>query len=153
MSKLSWTSENTPEGVKIVLAGEISENSEFDLLASSISSPVTLDLAGIEKVNSPGIREWLEFMSCLTKRRVTVVLERCSFAIVHHLMMISNFKSNAEVRSIYVTYYCDTCDFGHSELVVLADNPIELKETISCPKCGSLATFDDVPNDYLSLRS
>jgi hypothetical protein len=137
----------------VKLVGEITERSNMkELLGSLAVSPVVLDLAAVKRINSAGIREWIDFDEALSKRAPKVTLERCSVAFVHQLNMIEGFSGNAPITSAFAPYFCTKCNSEHAELIDLQEkgsaSPIAL--TLPCSKCGGPMEFDDLP-EYLSF--
>ena len=52
--------------VRVQLVGEISENCDFaQLLGECGSTDVILDLAEVRRINSCGVREWINFVRAL----------------------------------------------------------------------------------------
>src|SRR5262249_15153540 len=109
-------------GERFELAGEITEESDFAPLGQSLPSASTLDLAEVRRINSCGVREWLNFVTALSKAGKQIVLERCSVPMVAQMNMITNFRGDARVASIFAPYHCPSCDEDHDELINLAQN-------------------------------
>jgi eukaryotic-like serine/threonine-protein kinase len=134
------------------LAGDITERSDLSPLLSVSSARLVLDLSGVRRINSTGVRSWIRFMSTLSKRTGKIELERCSVVIVHHLNMISSFKGAASVRSVLAPYECPNCEESKLELIDLKAPSIDLKPELPCPRCGGVLEFDDIPDSYLGFR-
>ena len=150
---LSWQVERNGNQVRFRFSGEITENSNFAPLLRDGADEIVLDLAGIERINSCGVREWLNFVGLLAKGGHTLVMERCSVPIVHQLNMVSNFRGGAEVRSVYAPYLCGKCDQEGSKLIELdKGGTVALKPEL-CPSCGANMEFDDLPEAYFAFRN
>lgn len=151
---LSWNFVQDGPEQRLVLEGSITEETDFAPLLEEIArETVRLDLGGVTRINSCGVREWMEFVSALNERGVSLVLERCSPLIVTQLNLISNFAGQSgAVRSIMAPYFCSQCDDEHLKYVEL-NGPIELEESTPCPGCGGEMEFDDLPEAYLSFRN
>ena len=119
---------------KVILDGVIDEYVQLNLVKPS-SSDISLDLGGIRRLNSVGVREFCNFMERLKDRRVRVT--RCSQAIVSQANLVSGFLGNAVIESFFVPLFCDACD-DESELLVLTH---EYKKSglpaQSCASCGA----------------
>ena len=59
---LRWTIAASPEGLLVELAGEVDENADFASLRPLLVGAVELSLGGITRVNSCGVREWVNFV-------------------------------------------------------------------------------------------
>jgi hypothetical protein len=151
-SGLSWELEARGGVTYAALTGEITEASDFASLSQKLPAQFVLDLAGIHRINSCGIREWLTFVAALNDSRKTFALERCSPTVVSQFNMIRNFTGGSVVRSLLAPYYCATCDREHLELVsITPQHTANLAETLTCAKCGHDMEFDDVPEQFLAF--
>ncbi|MCC6812068.1 MAG: hypothetical protein IT381_31895 [Deltaproteobacteria bacterium] len=145
--------EKRPSGLWAELSGDITEDSEFNAILSEKPLLLTLDLAGIKRINSTGVREWINFMTALRKDGARINFERCSVAIVQQLNMIANFADRAEVHSVFAPYICPSCDTEEAKLVDFKANPTpDLEAPVACPNCKETMEFDDLPESYLAFR-
>lgn len=152
-NSLSWTIVDKEGSARIELAGEVTEDSDFRPLLEVTQPTIVLDLADVRRINSCGVREWIGFVNTLSSTGRTVVMERCSVAIVHQLNMIMNFRGNAEVVSVFAAYFCAKCGVEHSRLIDLrGEAKAELEQPLPCPTCGAAMEFDDLPDTYLAFR-
>ncbi len=90
--RLRW--ERAAEGAVVCLrlAGTIDE--QFDgraMLADVGPGPLLLHLAGVEKISSFGIREWIDFMARAGQRAAAIYFVECSPKVVDQLNMVANF--------------------------------------------------------------
>jgi eukaryotic-like serine/threonine-protein kinase len=145
--------EKRSGGLWAELSGDITEDSEFSAVLNEKPVLLTLDLAGIKRINSTGVREWINFMSALKKDGARIVFERCSVAIVQQLNMIANFSGGAEILSIYAPYICPSCDNEESKLIDFRTTPQpNLEAEVKCTNCSEAMEFDDLPESYLAFR-
>jgi hypothetical protein len=71
--------------------------------------------------------------------------------------MVAGFGRQGEVLSIYLPYFCESCDQEFETLLdlradfsaIAAAKPPEAR----CPSCRAIAEFDDVPKSYLSFSA
>lgn len=149
----SFKIDTQQELSRLTLAGEITEDCDFKPVLGQLSNRVAIDLKDVSRINSCGVREWINFVGALAGAGKRVTLERCSVPIVQQLNMISNFRGNGQVLSVYAPYYCQKCDAAHAKLVdlgTLGSRPVE--EQSPCPTCGQAMDFDDIPESYLSFH-
>lgn len=140
-------------GSLVFVDGSITEEADFRPLVNLPSDGVLrLDLGDVEQINSCGTREWIHFVTRLSRAGRAFELVRCSPAIVRQLNMISNFRGAGQVRSVLLPYFCADC--GHQDAVLL-DLPVPSRDVIPdlrpCTACGATAEFDDLPDSYLSF--
>ena len=146
--------EIPPTGALVFVSGAITEEADFRPLTTLADVGVLrLDLGDVEQINSCGTREWIHFVTRLTRSGRPFELVRCSPAIVRQLNMISNFRGGGSVRSVLLPYFCADC--GHQDAVLLDLPPPAAADAIPdlrpCPICGATAEFDDLPDSYLSF--
>ncbi len=147
--------EQSGVGWLVRVSGEITERADFRALTSlAETASLRLDLAGVEQINSCGVREWIHFVRCLSAKPHPFELIHCSPAIVRQMNMISNFCGNGTVRSVMLPYYCGPCGVEEMRMLELpsAGQRPEVEAAITCQKCGKNAEFDDLPDAYLTFH-
>lgn len=155
--KLQWRKDSGPSGDAVFFTGEIDETSGQSLktIAAEIGSKVQLDTGEVRRINSLGVRSWIEFMKTLAGREVT--FRRCAPVMVEQLNTVAGFRGKARVESVLAPYLCETC-YGvfSEELVVGRDihpsNPTKVPER-QCAKCKKPMVFDDLPERYLQFMA
>jgi len=150
---LSWRIKERPGFTTVEFTGEIDENADFGELRRRLKGPVVFHLAEVRRINSCGVREWVNFVRDLPG--VTeLTFTHCSPAIVTQLNMIYNFRGTAKVRSFYAPYVCDQCGNEDEKLLDVQNQfptgPGKVPE-FSCEQCGAVMEFDDLPERYLSF--
>ena len=149
---LSWTIDEKDGDISVCLTGELTENSTLRDLLAGLRGGVRFDLAGVSRINSPGVREWISFITEAGKKTDRMALERCSIPFVNQLNMISNFRGPARIASFYAPYYCATCAKDDRRLVDLTtDVRAQIEAPLPCPTCREPMEFDDVIDAYLAF--
>jgi anti-anti-sigma regulatory factor len=154
---LSWRIEES-QGNKVVVEffGEIDENAEFADLRRQLKGAVVFNLAEIRRINSCGVREWVNFVRELSDVQ-SLTFTHCSPAIVTQLNMIYNFRGNAKIRSFYAPYVCESCNNEEDKLLDVEsqfpNSDIGTVPSFHCGECDELMEFDDIPERYLSFLS
>lgn len=137
---------------RVAISGEFTENANFSELLGAQTPAIVLDLSGVRRINSCGVREWVHLVEALKHSGRSVELERCSVPFVAQLNMIVNFSGGARVRSFYAPYLCTSCNTEHAELCEMPDSAAPaVREFSKCPACGSVSEFDDIPYAYLAF--
>jgi hypothetical protein len=150
---LSWQVEaDAGERLRVQLRGEINENADFTELGRQLRGDVTLFLDGITRINSCGVREWVNFVRELQVD--SLVFARCSPPVVNQLNAIYNFRGVAQVESFLAPYVCETCHVDEYKLLQTADHfPDDALHVpaFRCARCGGIMTFDELPERYLAF--
>src|SRR5262245_28301627 len=112
--------EQRNEITYVKLGGVIDEDNELVELGERIpNGTVVIDLGGVERINSCGVRDWVNWLGSIEKKNADVVLVECSPAIVAQINLVNNFTGGGVVKSFYVPYFCPECD---EEKVLLCES-------------------------------
>jgi len=153
-SSITWRIKDRSDFTIVELVGELTESSNLDLLRGRLKGRVVLHLGAVRRVNSTGVREWVNFMRDLT-RSTDVTLTHCSTAIVTQLNMIYNFRGSAKVRSFMAPYVCTRCDREENKLIdvksAFPGNDFTQMPKFTCAVCTAPMEFDEVVEQYLSF--
>jgi anti-anti-sigma regulatory factor len=140
----------------VKLGGVIDEDNELaDLVDKIPAGTAVIDLGEIERINSCGVRDWVNWLSKLENNGTRSVLVECSPAIVAQINLVNNFTGNGVVKSFYVPYFCPECDEEKVLLVEAADMgpPPHEPPTCRCDECDLVMDFDDMPDSYFAFLS
>ncbi len=150
--RLAWAVTLDGDVTRVELTGSIDEDSGFAALAKELSAATTIrfDLAGIRRINSCGVREWVNFVRSLTAPH-RIEIERCSPVVVSQMNMISNFVGTARVLSVQASFVCEKCDHEESVLLNVEKGQRPALGVVVCPRCGVAMEFDDVEESYFSF--
>jgi anti-anti-sigma regulatory factor len=137
------------------IQGVIDEDNRLEALARDIRTGVlVIDLSDVERINSCGVRDWVNWVAALEKAQVQTHLICCSSAIVAQLNLVGNFVGHASIRSVTAPYYCDSCDFEHTEKLNLEDlvkAPKTQAPGRNCPQCQQPMSFDDIEDSFFGF--
>lgn len=130
------------------LSGVLNEYADFSPLLGR-SAPLRLNLRGLSRLNSIGIRNLLKFLADWGASEF--VYEECPSEFVDQVNMIPALlgtKRNGKIKSFFVPFECPKCDFDEE---VLTEAPEIIKVRTqgghverNCPKCsGAMTIFSD----------
>src|SRR5262249_22168897 len=155
-SKFHAAVHQRDEVTYVKLGGVIDEDNELADLTERISAgTVVIDLGEIERINSCGVRDWVNWLTKVEKVGGRVVLVECSPAIVSQINLVNNFTGTGVVKSFFAPYFCPNCE---REKVLL----IESRElgpgphrapTCRCDECDGVMDFDDMEDSYFAFLS
>ncbi|MBI1947885.1 MAG: hypothetical protein HYS27_19500 [Deltaproteobacteria bacterium] len=137
------------EGRLVTVRGAITEATDFTAALSAGPKRVTVELSGVDRVNSFGVRGWIRFVKALSDAGVACTLDGVSVAMVRQMNMIPQARGGAAVRTIYAPYYCEQCD--DERALTLAAGATSAPEQATCPSCGGVMEFDDVQATYFAF--
>lgn len=138
----------------IKLSGVIDEDNELaDLIDKIPQGTAVIDLGEVERINSCGVRDWVNWLGKIETNSTSVVLVECSPAIVAQINLVNNFTGTGIVKSFYVPYFCPECDEEKVLLVESADMgpPPHEPPTCRCDECDLVMDFDDMPDSYFAF--
>ncbi|WP_437733618.1 FIST N-terminal domain-containing protein [Sorangium sp. So ce1335] len=137
------------------LAGRMTEAFKGAALARELDGKVLLDLAGVERITSFGVREWLQMIQAAQPRLRALYLARCSEPVINQISMIRRFAGGGQVVSFYAPYCCEACGAQFERLVDCAHDAAALAEgkppEAVCPRCGGAGAFDDDAATYFGF--
>ncbi len=155
--KLVATFENRRSGARVIkFAGVLDEDNGLQNLVERVGSGVALfNLAGIERINSIGTRDWIKWLASLEAQGTRPMFIACSPAVVQQLSRIKNFAGNGTIKSFQVPYQCVSCEREQLTLVHVADLgplPYRLPQA-TCDACGvEMELVDDAGAYYAFLN-
>ena len=117
---------------------------------------LVIDVSGIERMTSFGVRQWLRGMDALPKSLTDIYLFGCPTFFVDQLNMVLNFAGTCKVLTVLAPYTCPSCGVESSETIdvlalrsTLAKDPPEK----TCSKCGGKLQFDEMPESYFAFAT
>lgn len=126
-----------------------------DLAGDLDCETLVIDLSGITRLTSFGIREWVDFIDRANARCQRSYLVDCSTRVVVQLNMVMRFAGRASVLSIIAPYHCENCGADTLRRLDVLQHEQEIRgadpQPIPCDACGATAEFDDEPNRYLAF--
>lgn len=152
--KFQATVHHRDDVTYVKLAGVIDEDNELTDLSDKIPpGTAVIDLGEVERINSCGVRDWVNWLNGVEKNNTSVVLVECSPAIVAQINLVNNFTGNGAVKSFYVPYFCPECDEEKVLLVETTDMgpPPHEPPTCRCDECDLVMDFDDMPDSYFAF--
>jgi len=139
------------------LEGVLDEHNALDQLLRELGPPrqtLVIDLGGLRRLNSVGVRDWVFWMRELRERYQTLVLLDCTPAVMGEVNLVRNFAEGAVVWTIRAPYYCERC--GQESVKTL--DAVAMRATTSpeapsfpCAEdpCGN--ALDDAPETYFAF--
>jgi anti-anti-sigma regulatory factor len=155
--KFQASVHNREDVTYVKLSGVIDEDNELASLSDKIGSgTAVIDVSEIERINSCGVRDWVNWLGKVEKNGAKVILVECSPAIVAQINLVNNFTGQGVVKSFYAPYFCPNCDLEKVLLVETRD----LAQTIPfkapscrCDECDGPMDFDDMEESYFAFLS
>ncbi|MBL0214411.1 MAG: anti-sigma factor antagonist [Myxococcales bacterium] len=149
------TVEQRRSGASVIkLAGVLDEHNQLGELTEKVGAGTALiNLSGVERINSIGTRDWVNWLASLEARGIQPVLVACSPAIVAQLNRVKNFVGNGVVKSVQVPYHCAACGQKRALLVHVAQlgAPPHHPPPCACEACDAQMTVDDESGAYFAF--
>jgi hypothetical protein len=138
-----------PAEMLITIAGTVTEQALLEA-PDARGRRVIIDARGVERMNSMGVRNWIEFMERLHRQSPDIVIRQLPPAMVSQAGMISNFIGGTRVESFLSPWFCPRCENTVEQLHNYRD---ELPHAITCPRCRSPMELDWDRDAYLAFRT
>jgi anti-anti-sigma regulatory factor len=140
----------------LTITGRLTESFKGDALGRELRGTVAIDLAGVERITSFGVREWLAMLGSMQEVRRLFLL-RCSEAVVNQLSMIRKFSGSGQIVSFFAPYLCGACgeqfersfDCETEAEAIRSGNAPEAP----CAHCGAPGSFDDDARTYFAFAA
>ena len=146
MLRVSRTDE--AGALRIILSGVIDDTVDLAPVFQNLPKKVAIDLRGIERINSVGVRKWVEIMGKLSALH-DVSVEAVSYPIVMQAICVRRFFGTARVQSCMAPYFCPKC--GRAENVIVKKS--EVSQALADKHCGSCreAMYFDELDQYFRV--
>ena len=131
------------------LTGIIDESLDAPAIFAALPAHVVLDLAGIKRITSFGVRQWSDAMKLLGASVQHLYVLRAPSCFVDQLNMVLNFGGRSEVVTATALYFCDKCQeerpvpidvLGEHALLTSGAAP-----PAPCPTCGTAMALEEDP--------
>ena len=154
-SKFQASVSQRDDATWVKLAGVIDEDNDLGGLAEKLGAGTAIiDVSEVERINSCGVRDWVNWLGRAEKNGANVVLIECSPAIVAQINLVNNFTGQGVVKSFYAPYFCPNCDIEKALLVETADlqnvRPFQAP-SCRCDECDGPMDFDDMEDSYFAF--
>ncbi|MSP62690.1 MAG: hypothetical protein EXR72_20645 [Myxococcales bacterium] len=152
--KFSASVHQREEVSYVKVGGVIDEDNELGPLADKLTgATAVIDLGDIERINSCGVRDWVNWLGKVEKGGAHVVMVECSPAIVAQINLVHNFTGGGVVKSFFAPYFCPRCDIEKVLLVEARDlpGPKFKAPTCRCDECDGMMDFDDMEESYFAF--
>ncbi len=123
----------------VTLTGKMDEKFNGAELGRKLKGLVLFDLAGVHRVTSFGVREWLTMLK-ETSGVDGMYLSRCSEGISNQLSTIKAFAGDASVVSFFAPYRCEHCSTSFNAMIDTEFDNVSLSKNVppevGCPRCA-----------------
>lgn len=151
---------HTREGVTYLkLGGVIDEDNDLAGLESKLGpGSLVINLAEVERINSCGVRDWVNWLGRVEKNGARPILVECAPPIVSQINLVHNFTGSGAVKNFYAPYFCSRCEKEKILLLETRDvaasgGPPFTAPTVRCDECDGPMDFDDMEESYFAFLS
>lgn len=139
-----------------LLTGQINEFADFTDLLAAPEATIILDLSGIQRINSYGIKKWILLLNQLAGK--TVILQNCPICFVEQISLVPGMLGHGVVNNFFLPYWCPQCE-KECAVAVSYDETRKtgfldtLEGSLKCEACEQNLTFyDDIEIFFDFLR-
>ncbi len=112
---------------------------DFNLKGSDYAheKELHLDFTHLQKINSLGLRGFIAFLKSIPKT-TQIKYHHCSPLLVHMINIVDGLlPSNVEIKSLFIPYFCPTCQKESTFEVHAPFKKESLKVSRQCPDDGA----------------
>src|SRR5262249_29635677 len=121
---------------------------------TATADTLVLDLGGVKKISSFGIREWIDFVTTAARHAQSLILIECTPKVIDQLNMVANFPGGGPGFSFYLPFRCDYCNSEQRVLLQVDRDWEAIKSTRiaerTCPACKESMYFDEDGSTFFS---
>lgn len=131
------------------VSGVIDEHADLSSIAS-IDTDVVINLKDVRRINSFGVRSWMDAVRKIPSK-VDLVFVEAPPPVVDQCNMVRGFLGHGKLRSFYAPMVCEECDEQANQLFETQkcrDLGGNLPPT-PCKSCGRNMEVDDLEEQYL----
>lgn len=142
----------------VALAGVIDEDNAISAVTERLTRPfAVIKSADVERINSCGVRDWVNWLGELQQKKIEVFLIECSPAMMTQVNLINNFAGHGKILSFFAPYFCPPpCESDKMLLIriedALREQPFRAP-VCRCDSCDQLLEFDDLESSYFGFLS
>lgn len=132
------------------LSGVVDEHAELGPIADNPGAELWIDVGGIRRVNSFGVRLWVETMRAIPES-VPMYFLCCSTAIIDQCNLVLGFLGHGHVVSFQAPLICEDCEEQQTQLFDTTQC-LALEGRLpptACPNCKLPMELDDFEEHYL----
>ncbi|MCE9578216.1 MAG: hypothetical protein K8W52_34135 [Deltaproteobacteria bacterium] len=135
---------------QVSVSGVVDENADLALLSTLGGRPVRVNLKGVRRINSFGVRAWMDAVRKVP-RDVVLTFAQAPSPVIDQCNMVTGFLGHGTLESFFAPMTCGECDEQVDQLFETAAcraNGGKLPST-PCPRCGRPMEVDDLEDQYL----
>src|SRR4051812_32727417 len=137
----------------IFLEGEIDERANMVEIFNRMGKNVRLNLKLVTRINSQGVKHWIQFFRNAAETGVKLKYVECSPPITHFLPMFIRLGAGNEVESVYAPFTCLKCN-QYSEHLIKTVDFSAVKPQITgrkCEACTGELEMAELSQDYFAF--
>ncbi len=133
---------------EISLSGVVDESADLSFF-ERLSGPVRINMRGVRRINSYGVRAWIEAVRSLPPE-IVVELVECPPPVIDQINMVAGFLGRGRVASFYAPMACERCGHERDQLFGVTEYRASGRlPDVKCPQCGEIMQIDDLEEHYL----
>jgi len=139
----------------VKLTGIIDEDNDLAEVIQKINKAhVVINTADLDRINSCGVRDWVNWLGDLKRKEADYYFVECSPAIMAQVNLVNNFVGSGTILSFYAPYFCSSCDTDKMLLIEVSEaaktTPFRAP-TCRCDQCDHTMEFDDIESSYFAF--
>jgi anti-anti-sigma regulatory factor len=142
------------------LDGIIDEHNRLDEIASALptapsDTTLVIDLGGVSRLNSVGVRDWVLALRRLHARFPSIRLIDCTPAVMNEVNFVRNFAEGALIASFQAPTFCTRCSREGSAMIPVFGaqdgRRLERLPSFACERNDCENALDDDEGSYLAF--
>lgn len=137
--------------LQLTLLGAIDDLADLRPVFEGLPPRVVFDLRAIERINSIGVRNWVQSMKEASAKH-EIVVQAVPYPMVMQAICVYRFFGDAEVVSCMAPYFCPECERPENLVVERPDVVGGRIPEKRCSRCGSEMFLDELEHYFRVLQ-
>lgn len=138
------------------LDGILDEHNGLAQLTTALGAGehLLIDLGGVKRINSVGVRDWVLWLRALRGRWKELTLFDCPPPVMNEVNFVKNFAEGARITTFGAPLFCGLCQKEETRVLdayALKAAPRRELPSFACGKSGCQNALDDDEEGYLGF--
>jgi hypothetical protein len=137
----------------LLFTGDLTESADLWTLVGTTSYKLCLNTRDLARINSVGLKAWIQFFQARKTEGAFLRYEECSHALAVHLSQILTKRAADAITSVMAPFQCSKCQHQFDVLCQTPDIAAIKPQLVgkNCPQCRAPAEFDEIVQSYFSF--
>jgi|GEM_PF-1245113 len=127
---------------------------ESSAVGAANNDTLVVDMGGIKRLNSVGVRDWVNWLRAIRKKYRTVILFDCPAPVMNEVNFVKNFAEGAYITTFVAPLFCLRCQKEEARILEtrsLRNGSRLAMPAFNCERSDCENALDDDEESYLGF--